>query len=192
MREKIRRHSTTIIVAMIVAAITAGAPSVAHVTSSWTHLRDEHIKPFADSRYAKKTEPYILEAGPADDGVVQPLNNTRMNNYCRDLDGCEVTLAMINWNAPAEPGNVASRTYILFISQTSRWWRFNDDADSSGLDNNDATQGISAWDCYFTDSETSTNASNGRDDQEAGFGLLNGTNVGYPDDTTACRVIVKD
>jgi hypothetical protein len=50
-----RKHLETIVVAMITAALTAGAPAIAHVTSNWLHLRDKHIKPFTDGRYPTKT-----------------------------------------------------------------------------------------------------------------------------------------
>src|SRR5919108_349674 len=50
----IRRHTQTIVVAVITSVAVAGAPAVAHVTGSWKHLRNDHVRPFTDKRYFKK------------------------------------------------------------------------------------------------------------------------------------------
>jgi hypothetical protein len=98
---------------------------------------------------------------------------------------------MINWDSPGQPGAAASRTDRLFISETSRWWRFSN-IDITGLDNNALANDFSAYDCYFSDAETYSGAVNGRNDSGIGFGLLNLAGGNYSDATTTCRVIIID
>ena len=77
------------------------------------------------------------------------------------------------------------------LSYTGSWWRISE-RDTEGKDNNGATNELSAWDCYFTDAESSTNSSNGRADNAPGFGLLNAKGGSYSDSSTACVLIVED
>jgi hypothetical protein len=144
----------------------------------------------APTLYAVSEKRYIVEATPASVGVVVTMDNTLTDQLCRDKDGCEVTLQMVNWDVGNFPGLAASRTERLFISETSRHWRFSN-IDVSGLDNN-ATHEYSVFDCYFTDAENYTGVPNGRLDSANGFALLNIAGGAYSDATTTCRVIMID
>lgn len=131
-----------------------------------------------------------MEAGPADVGTVKPLDVPIVDQLCRDDDGCQVTLQMVNWDAVNQPGNVASRSVRLFISQTSRWWRTS--SDIFGLDVDSTLDDFILFDCYLTDAETPTAGANQRADTNAGFGLLNVAGGSYSDATTTCRVAIED
>ncbi len=145
----------------------------------------------APTSYKITTRRYIVEAPPSSVGVVVKLDNSIMDDLCRDKDGCDITIQMVNWNT-SQPGNVASRYFRkFFVSESSRWWRIAD-YDTASLDNNGGIGEWSAWDCYFTDAETSTSTSNGRADNAAGFGLLNVKGGSYSDSTVTCRVVIED
>lgn len=140
------------------------------------------------------TERYIVEAGPASVGIVRPIDYATMSRLCRDVDGCEMTIAMINWDSVNWAGNVATRNGKFFMSQTSTAWRFSqyDPSDPQGGDNSGIIAEWNDWDCYVTDAETYTGAPNGRTDSAFGFGLLNAQGGGYSDTTTICRIIIED
>jgi hypothetical protein len=144
----------------------------------------------AETAYEVSTLKYIIEAAPAQVGIVQPINHTILKQLCKDKDGCRVTIQMVNWDT-GQPGNIASRQEHFFISETSNWWRATNN-DVNGLDNNGGNHEWSAWDCYFTDSENSTNTSNGRTDSAEGFGLLNARGGSYSDANVTCRIVVED
>ena len=133
---------------------------------------------------------YVVDASPTVVGRVVALDQTVVDALCRDLDGCEVSIAMVNWDT-AQPGNLASGTERLFLSESSRWWRFSNN-DVAGLDGNGAVQEWGVYDCYFGDSETYTGTPNGRADASAQWGLLNAAGGSYSDSTTTCRVVIED
>jgi len=136
---------------------------------------------------------YIVDAPPSSVGVVVPLDSAIVDSLCRDLDGCSVSLAMVNWDQPGQPGNVSHIDTRLWLSSTSRWWRFSSSAgDAAGTDAAGGVQEISAWDCYFGDSETYTGTPNGRADVAVGWGLLNCAGCNYSDATVTCRVVIDD
>jgi len=133
---------------------------------------------------------YIVEANQNYEGIVVPFDNAIFDALCRDDDGCEIVVGMVNWSSSV-PGAVASRKEHFFLSQTGNHWRFAN-TDVEAADNNNSINEWTPWDCYFTDAETSTNTNNGRADLTRGFGLLNVRGGGYPDDRTTCRVIITD
>jgi hypothetical protein len=133
---------------------------------------------------------YIVEAGPGQVGHVLPLDVARLDQLCRDKDGCEVTIGMVNWNAAGQPGQVASRSARLFLSESSRWWRLSNDID--GLDGNGGLNEWAVFDCWLTDAETWTGTPNGRGDAGVGFALLNVAGGDFSDLTTICRIIIED
>jgi hypothetical protein len=134
---------------------------------------------------------YVVSAPPAQVGRVVPLDSARMDQLCRDEDGCEVTVQMVNWAPVAQPGNVASRSQRLFVSQNSRWWRFSN-VDVDGGDGNGVLNEWATWDCIFTDAETYTGVANGRADPGIGFALLNVAGGDYSDTAVTCRIVVED
>jgi hypothetical protein len=52
---RIRPHFQTVVVAVITAVVMAAVPAVAHVTESWKHLRNKHVRPFTDNRYFRRS-----------------------------------------------------------------------------------------------------------------------------------------
>ncbi|MCF8462203.1 MAG: hypothetical protein K9G46_15885 [Flavobacteriales bacterium] len=144
----------------------------------------------AETTLEWETMEYIIEAGPSVVGRVKPMNMTLVNQLCKDKNGCNVTIQMVNWDASGQPGNVASREERLFISETSNAWRFSNN-DVWGIDNNGGANEWTPWDCFFTDAET-TGAGNARSDNAVGFGLLNVSGGSYSDATTTCRIVIRD
>jgi hypothetical protein len=137
--------------------------------------------------YRVTTRRYVVEAGPSVVGQVVPLDLAIMQALCQDIDGCRVTIQMVNF----EPtGNTASRTAQLFLSQTTNAWRLDNDV--LGVDGDGTTSEWVAWDCIFTDAENRTNSANGRADTAKGFGFLNAAGGTYNDTTTICRISFQD
>lgn len=146
----------------------------------------------APTTYEISTERYVVDAGPAQVGVVVPLDQNRLTALCRDLDGCGLLLVMINWD-----GNetAASRQHRLFLSEVNASWRSDDFYEGAnyadGLDNDDSTGiQLSFYDCAFTDGESST-GENSVLDGNPGFGLLNLAGD-FEDSTTVCRIVFID
>ncbi len=138
----------------------------------------------------KVKEVYMVDVTPDKVGIVQPLDHNIIERLCKDDDGCQYTIHMINYT-PTSPGMSAFRGPIsLYLSHTSNWWRNGNDIE--GIDGNGNNTNIGPWDCYLTDAETSTNTSNGRSDNGAGFGVLNVKGGGYSDGLTTCRFIFED
>jgi hypothetical protein len=138
--------------------------------------------------YAVDHERYVVEAGPAQVGTVVPMDIALMDSLCRDLDGCEVSVAMRHW-AVSSPGNTIHRRFHLFYSEVDEWWRT--ETDVTGVQANSSTSQYVLEDCYFTDAETPTGV-NGRSDLDRAFGLLNVAGGLHQDATTSCRVVVND
>jgi hypothetical protein len=138
--------------------------------------------------YELSTRRYVIEAGPANVGRIVPIDSALTDALCRDLDGCMMTVAMINWDGQQ---NTASRSQRLFISTVSRSWRFAN-VDLDGVDGDGGSQEWSAWDCFLTDAETWTGRTNERADAAVGWSLLNVSGGSYSDATTSCRVIFED
>lgn len=137
---------------------------------------------------------YVVDAPPSQVGRVVPVDTAIFDALCRDLDGCDVTLAMVNWD-PAQPGNAAHGAGRMFLSSSSRWWRMSEHLGAAaGLDGNNQVQEYRAFDCFLTDAETLTVpfVPNGRVDQGPGFGVLNCQGCDNSDTTTTCRLIVRD
>ena len=143
--------------------------------------------------FPQEVQRLVVEATPSSVGSAVPVNHTKLTELCRDDDGCEYTLGMVNWDGT---GNVASRTGKLFMSQTSNSWRF--DNDINGVDGVAGNNDVVAFDCYFGDSESATDTNNGRVDNGLGFSLLNcrvipnGGGCNYSDSTTTCRLVIRD
>ncbi|MHA7646575.1 hypothetical protein [Nitrosopumilus sp. S4] len=131
---------------------------------------------------------YVIESGPSLVGQVIPIPREITDNFCKDVDGCRLTIAMINWD---NQGSVATRDEFLFISETNNLWRFSNN-DVNGLDDNSSTQDWNVWDCHFTDAESSIGFNNNRIDNMPGFGLLNVKGGSYSDTLTTCRIIIQD
>lgn len=175
-------------IALVIAPLGHGSDVV--VAGKVRHEAVLKLGNAAATAYEVTTERYIVEAGPASAGILVPLDHDLVTALCRDKDGCYFVLQMLNWEAAEQPGNVASRTSHLFLSETAGWWRLAD-VDIGGQDDNDVSSDWSSWDCFFSDSETA-GSSNQRFDTAPGFGLLNVAGGSYSDATTICRVMLID
>lgn len=145
---------------------------------------------------AMTSQPYevqrlVVDATPARNGLAVPIDYNVLASMCRDDDGCQMTVSLVNWDGQ---GNVATRVRHFYMSQTNNSWRV--DNDIWGVDGNGAMTDFNHWDCYFGDFDTATDANNGRTDTRLGFGLLNCKNPGCAsnesDTTTTCRVTFRD
>ena len=155
--------------------------------------------------YADSVNRYIVEAPAADVGRVVPLNPAIVSNFCRDKDGCTVSIQMINWDTMNYPSLVSNREERLFIAEedvagilpSRTWWQIQGTTENGyarGLDGDSVTHEWRVWDCILTDAENSTDSSNGRTDNagQGGFGLLNVSGGSFSDITTMCRVVLFD
>jgi hypothetical protein len=148
----------------------------------------------ADGTVELSAARYIFEVPPSKVGVVQELDQELVESLCRDLEGCRITLQVVNWNTFDAPGGVMSRTSRLVLSETSGQFRFDESSSLMGEDGDEAELVFELQDCKFTDGEVST-GDNGYFDDDVGFGLLNCKNGGpcfLSDTTTTCRVVLVD
>lgn len=112
-------------------------------------------------------------------GVTTPIDPGALANICGDADGCEVRMAMRNYDTiDSAPAPLVT---WLFCDATCTNWRTSlqllggtpASAQRMGRDKNDEIQHIlhqKYWSCYFTDGQyLSVDSSN---DAERGFGLL--------------------
>jgi hypothetical protein len=141
--------------------------------------------------YPVTTKEYIVEATPAMVGRLIPLDTTIVEALCRDKDGCDVVLQMLNWDAAGKPGLSTTRRGFMHVSETSRWFRYFEGGGDL-LDGNNSVDEIGQYDCILTDAEIAADFNNGRYDVGAGWGLLNFKGGSYSDTTTTCRLVVKD
>lgn len=148
------------------------------------------------AQYTISSERYVMEAYQSMAGIVVPLDTAIVNRLCRDLDGCEVTLAMVDYD-PIPKGETSSRSAKLYLSQSvnsNKWnWSQYDAIDVTGVDNDAVADELNVWStCYFGDFDTSTNNNNGRTDSNIGFGVLNAKGGTYSGGSTSCRLIIQD
>jgi hypothetical protein len=146
--------------------------------------------------YEVSLQHYVLEAGPATVGDMQPLDVDAVVSLCGDKDGCQITLQMFNWDPVGEPGATASKTTWLFLSPSTLQWRFDEPMGLAGVDgDNDYTPTFLFYDCIFTDGESGVEGNQLIDDGP-GFGLLNcggpSNSCAFADEDTVCRVVLRD
>ena len=79
----------------------------------------------------------------------------------------------------------------LFLTEGGNQWRV-DAGDIEGTDANGTLNEVRAWDCFFGDTETMTDTNDGRQDNAAGFGLLNCKGCDDSDTLTRCRMVFRD
>lgn len=113
--------------------------------------------------------------------------------YCRDLDGCKLTIGMQNNEPVNKPGLRTTREARFYKSATSNWWILSTstDIDIIGFDGDTVDTGWGVFDCVFTDAQTGVNTVNGRSDGTPGFGFLN-SKGGWDDSSVACILIIED
>ena len=148
--------------------------------------------------YVRSLRRYVVEA--ADGGnspYTVPVDDAILVQLCGDVDGCEVSLGMRDWQtASVGPGAIASvGPYRFSFSATrpngQRYWDVRSvTSGSGGWDGNNGVDHVMvAYDtCYFTDGQYL--AASGSD-PGLGFGLLTWAG-GYTATDLGCILIIDD
>ena len=146
------------------------------------------------SQYPVNLQRYVVQApdnGASPDTV--PVDQEILNNFCRDEDGCWVSLYMRNWDGRDTMAGVTARHLSLGpVDNTNKqYWDFrspNSDV-SVGTDNDGAVGHLlNIYNaCFLTDGEYVNAAPS---DSQPGFGLLNW--YGAYDGPMTCVLIIED
>ncbi|AJQ94810.1 hypothetical protein [Gynuella sunshinyii] len=100
-------------------------------------------------------------------GTTVTIPESKVIELCGDQDGCEVRLAMYDWDGLRRR---ASRETLFFYNPDNRNWR-DSVGDTAGTSSNNGTQHVEqAWACYFTDGKYADWTNLG--DVDGNFGLL--------------------
>jgi hypothetical protein len=103
-------------------------------------------------------------------------------SLCADIDGCQIRMAMYNWDGT---GRTASRSSLFYYNSSNGRWRAERD-DRAGTVGNEATEHVmSAWACYLTDGNYSNWTNHG--DLNQGFSVLSWNQY-----VATCRVTLID
>ncbi|WP_163835258.1 hypothetical protein [Spartinivicinus ruber] len=106
-----------------------------------------------------------------------------VDEFCGDVDGCKLRMAMYNWDGT---GRTASRSNLFYYNSTNHVWRA-EKGDKQGTDVDGTTQHImQSWSCYFTDGSYDNWKNVG--DSEPGFGLLSWNQFNAEE----CRLTIID
>jgi hypothetical protein len=101
------------------------------------------------------------------------IPQTVIDDYCGDLDGCQVIIGMRYWWSGSRQDQVASYDFHWFYDTASGWWRRSDSIGSAtGRDGASGTEHVlNAYSsCYFTDGDYSNGSDLG--DAARGMSLL--------------------
>ena len=158
---------------------------------------DSNGGPNVTTTYPVSMNRYVVEApdnGSSPDTV--PIDPQILNDYCRDEDGCWVSLHMRNWDGKDTMAGITARHLSLGpVVNGKQYWDMRDPASNSnvGTDNDGAVghllQVYNA--CFITDGEyINAQAS----DNKPGFGLLNWyrTDGYYNVRNMTCVLIIED
>ncbi|HEY5721069.1 MAG TPA: hypothetical protein VIT45_01980 [Allosphingosinicella sp.] len=120
----------------------------------------------ADVPASRSADRVTYTATLAQRGITVPIAMADIVRLCADRDGCNMRLAMFNWDGT---GRAASREFLFFYNPSTRGWRASL-GDPQGFDVNTAVEHVqNAWACYVTDGEYTAA---GATDVQQGFGLL--------------------
>lgn len=146
------------------------------------------------SHYPVDLQRYVVEApdnGASPDTV--PVDPVILNNFCRDEDGCWVSLYMRNWDGrDTMAGVTAFHLSLGPVDNTNKqYWDMRDAASnhSVGTDNDGSiAHALNIYNaCFLTDGEYVNAAGS---DSKPGFGLLNWH--GAYDGSMTCILIIED
>ena len=116
-------------------------------------------------------------------GTSVSIPESRVAQLCGDIDGCEIRIAMYNWDGTRR---TASRSSLFYYNSSNRNWRA-EAGDTAGTTDNNTTQHIMhAWSCYFTDGVYSEFYNHG--DLDRNFAVLSWNQY----NASACRVTIVD
>lgn len=100
-------------------------------------------------------------------GNTVSIPTSRIIELCSDGDGCEVRIAMYNWDGT---GRTASRSSLFYYNQYTKTWR-TEAGDVEGTVGNNVTEHLlNAWACYLTDGYYTGWTNHG--DINTGFSIL--------------------
>jgi len=115
-------------------------------------------------------------------GTTVSIPESRVATLCGDIDGCEVRIAMYNWDGN---GRTASRSSLFYYNTGTKTWRA-ERSDTQGTNDNNTTEHvINAWSCYFTDGNYSQWYNHG--DINTNFAVLSWNQY-----NATCRVTLID
>lgn len=100
----------------------------------------------------------------------RPIPQSIINNYCGDLDGCQVIIGMRNWYSGGVRTEVAGYDFHFWYSTSNgRWRRSSSIGEVTGDDGNGSTEHVidAFGACYFTDG----NYTNGVHQNDPGRGM---------------------
>ena len=159
---------------------------------------DSNGGPNQRSTYPVSMNRYVVIApdqGASPDTV--PVDPKILNDYCRDEDGCWVSLYMRNWDGNDTMAGLTARHLSLGpVVNGKQVWDMRDSAANvlGGTDNNGAIEhGLNIFSsCFFTDGEYVNGQ--GQGDNKPGFGLLNWyrTDGYYNSPDMVCVLIIED
>ena len=202
-----------VVLSVLAATVGGGAGGDIAVSGKLRHKALFQVGDAPATDYDVSTLRYIVEAPPSTVGEVVPLDVGVVDSLCRDKDGCQVSLQLVQGASSAEPGMVRGEEGWLFLSEVSDWFRIGHigshewkyvegEDDSYGADYLTSYLTTVEWrdfDCIFTPAESVIDAGdNGRSDDLPGFGLLNCENLGEPENCdyddleTTCRILFID
>jgi hypothetical protein len=176
-----------------------GADKTVTVEGGWSagailDTGDSNGGPNVTTTYPVSMNRYVVVApdnGTSPDTV--PVDPKILNDYCRDEDGCWVSLYLRNWDGRDAMAGITARHLSLgLVVNNKQYWDIRDGNSNSfgGTDNDGAVSHLANAHnaCYFTDGEY-VNGSNS--DNKPGFGLLNW--YGNWDSTAmTCVLIIED
>jgi hypothetical protein len=97
-----------------------------------------------------QTDRITITAPASGRGTGVPIPMDKIIAFCGDADGCQIRLAMKNWDGQ---GRTASRSSLFFYNPVTKTWRA-EAGDVQGTLGNGVTENVmNAWACYFTDGE---------------------------------------
>lgn len=115
-------------------------------------------------------------------GTTVAIPTARVIELCADGDGCDVRIAMYNWDGS---GRTASRQSLFYYNATTRTWRAEAGDPQGTVGNNVTEHVLNAWSCYLTDGYYTGWTNHG--DINTGFAVLSWNQY-----TATCSVTFED
>ncbi|MBU2713142.1 hypothetical protein [Zooshikella harenae] len=148
-------------------AIELGDPEPAMTDASMEVNSEVFYEEAMADRITIASDRITIFASKSTRGRTVSIPQFRIDELCGDIDGCQLRMAMYNWDGK---GRTASRSNLFYYNKTNRAWRA-ENGDKQGTDFNGKTEHImQSWSCYFTDGTYRNWKNTG--DSAIGFSLL--------------------
>ena len=129
-----------------------------------------------------QTDRLTVTASVGTRGTTTLIPYATVVNLCADTDGCQIRMAMYNWDGT---GRTASRSSLFYYNSYNRTWRA-ESGDNAGTVGNEVTEHVmNAWACYLTDGNYSNFVNHG--DLNQGLSVLS-----WDQYVATCRVTLID